>query len=143
MSMSFGFMVAIGVVVWILESIIKCLGAGHKSCDSSAIAANDWHQQEIFRQQMEQDSMIANEFMQQQQMESDRFMQEMQQQQMESDRFMQEMQQQQFMDFSEKSVTPFEMGGFNMDFGNSFNDFGGGFFDSFGGGFDNFGGGMF
>lgn len=129
MSMSFGFMVAIGVVVWILESIIKCLGAGHKSCDSSVIAANDWHQQEIFRQQMEQDSMIANEFMQQQQMESDRFMQEMQQQQ--------------FMDFSEKSVTPFEMGGFNMDFGNSFNDFGGGFFDSFGGGFDNFGGGMF
>ena len=129
MSMSFGFMVAIGVVVWILESIIKCLGAGHKSCVSSEIAANDWHQQEIFRQQMEQDSMIANEFMQQQQMESDRFMQEMQQQQ--------------FMDFSEKSVTPFEMGGFNMDFGNSFNDFDGGFFDSFGGGFDNFGGGMF
>ena len=43
-------------------------------------------------------------------------------------------QQQEFMDFSLKSVTPFEMGGFNMDFGNSFNDFGG---------FGGFGGGMF
>lgn len=34
------------------------------------------------------------------------------------------------MKFSMDSVTPFEHGGLNMDFGNSFNDFGaGGFFD--------------
>ena len=116
MSMSFGFMVVIGVVVWIVEIIAKCAGAGYKSYGSSDIATNDWHQQEIFRQQVDEHNRISNEFMQQQQMENDRLMQE------------------QFMDFSEKSVTPFEMGGFNMDFGNSFNDFGG---------FGGFGGGMF
>lgn len=62
----------------------------------------------------------------------------------ENDWFMQEQfrqQNEQFMNdsmkFSMDSVTPFEHGGFNMDFGNSFNDFGaGGFFD---GGFGGFG----
>lgn len=33
-------------------------------------------------------------------------------------------QMQEFMDFSMKSVTPFEQGGFDMTQGNSFNDFG-------------------
>lgn len=41
--------------------------------------------------------------------------------------FMREQEQlhmQEFMDFSIKSVTPFEQGGFDMTQGNSFNDFG-------------------
>ena len=41
--------------------------------------------------------------------------------------FMREQEQlhmQEFMDFSMKSVTPFEQGGFDMTQGNSFNDFG-------------------
>lgn len=33
-----------------------------------------------------------------------------------------------FMDECMKSVTPWEMGGYDMNFGNSFNDFGGGMF---------------
>ena len=98
----FALFMVIGVVVEIIGAIA---GIAQKSARASKPRQN----QELLRQQMEQDSMIANEFMQQQQMESDRFMQEMQQQQ--------------FMDFSEKSVTPFEMGGFDTSFGNSFNDF--------------------
>lgn len=50
------------------------------------------------------------------------------------DRFMADMQQQQFDEFSRNSVTPFEMGGFDMEQGNSFNmDFGGSDFGGFGG----------
>ena len=50
------------------------------------------------------------------------------------DRFMADVQQQEFMDFSMKSVTPFEMGGFDMEQGNSFNmDFGMNDFGGFGG----------
>ncbi len=50
------------------------------------------------------------------------------------DRFMADVQQQEFMDFSMKSVTPFEMGGFDMNQGNSFNmDFGTNDFGGFGG----------
>ena len=106
----FALFMVIGVVVEIIGAIV---GIAQKSArtvkprrnfiDCSGMSEEEMYNQglwnqELLRQQMEQDNMHMDLFMQQQQ-------------------------QQEFMDFSLKSVTPFEMGGFDTSFGNSFNDF--------------------
>lgn len=89
-----------------------------------------------------------DDFRNQQVMNDMNFMQDLQNQQFMNDmNFMQDLQNRQFMNdmntFSMNSVTPFEMGGFDMEQGNSFN-----LFDNMsnncGSGFGDFGcGGMF
>lgn len=94
----------IGAIAGIAQKSARTTKAGSNFIDCSGMSAEEMYDQgllgqELFRQQMEQDNMQMNLFMQEQQ------------------------QQQEFMDFSLKSVTPFEMGGFDTSFGNSFNDF--------------------
>lgn len=82
----------------VIGVVVEIIGAIVSIAQKSARASKPRQNQELLRQQMEQDNMQMDLFMQQQQ-------------------------QQEFMDFSLKSVTPFEMGGFDTSFGNSFNDF--------------------
>ena len=100
--MSYGFMLAISVVMWIICSTIACVRVARAASGKT---------KRNYRRRGNYYDTFGDEIWQQQKRESERFMRDMDQQQ--------------FMEFSEKSVTPFEAGGFNMNFGNSFNDFGG------------------
>ncbi|MBQ8041115.1 MAG: hypothetical protein IJ274_14825 [Lachnospiraceae bacterium] len=94
----------IGAIAGIAQKSARTAKPGNHFIDCSGMSAEELYDQglldqELLRQQMEQDNLQMNLLMQEQQ------------------------QQQQFMDLSLKSVTPFEMGGFDTSFGNSFNDF--------------------
>ena len=100
--MSQGFILAISVGMWIICSTIACVRIQRAA--SGKTSRNNRRRRNYY-------DTFGDEIWQQQKRESDRFMREMDQQQ--------------FMEFSEKSVRPFEAGGFDMNWGNSFNDFGG------------------
>ena len=102
MSMVVDFMFKLAVVLLIFDGILACIRIALKA--SRKTRRSSHHRRHYY-------NTFGDEIWQQQKRESDRFMREMDQQQ--------------FMEFSEKSVTPFEAGGFDMNFGNSFNDFGG------------------
>ena len=94
----------IGAIAGIAQKSARTAKPGNHFIDCSGMSEEELYDQglldqEVLRQQMEQDNLQMNLLMQEQQ------------------------QQQQFMDLSLKSVTPFEMGGFDTSFGNSFNDF--------------------
>ena len=102
-----------------------------------------------FRNQQFMDDMNSLQNLQNQQFMDDmNSLQNLQNQQFMNDmNFMQDLQNRQFMNdmntFSMNSVTPFEMGGFDMEQGNSFNLFDN-MFNNCGSGFGDFGcGGMF